>query len=100
MLVGNRTIIHEFLETHMGTIFCNGHQAFLHWFIGEEMDGMEFTKVQSDRMIWCWNTIRVKMVQLMTEKKVLKMARKRPVNRGASLTQILKTHGISFILYN
>lgn len=84
----------------MGTVFCNGHQAFLHWFIGEEMDGVGFTKVESDRLIWYWNTSRVKKLQLMTEKKLLKMARKRSVNKGASLTQILKTHGISLILYN
>lgn len=99
-LMGNSTIIHEFLKTHMGTVFCNGHQAFLHWFIGEEMDGVEFTKVESGRTVWCWNTSRAKKLQLTTDKRLLKMARKRSMNKGVPLTQILKTHGISLILYN
>lgn len=94
--MGNSTIIHEFLKTHMATVFCNGHQAFLHWFIGEEMDGVEFTKVESGRTVWCWNTGRVTKLQLMTGQRLLKMARKRSVSKGAPLTQILKTHGISF----
>lgn len=84
----------------MGAVSCDGHQGFLHWFIGEEMGGVEFTKVESDRMIWCWNTSRLKKLPLMTKQRLLKMARKRSVNKGGSLTQILKTHGISLILYN
>lgn len=87
-------------KTHMGAVSCDGHQGFLHWFIGEEMGGVEFTKVESDRMIWCWNTSRLKKLPLMTKQRLLKMARKRSVNKGGSLTQILKTHGISLILYN
>lgn len=58
------------------------------------MDGVEFTKVETDMMIWYWNTSNVRCLQLMIEKKLLKMVRKRSVNKGASLTQILRTHGI------
>lgn len=83
----------------MGAFFHNGHQTFPHWYI-EEMDGVEFTEVESDGTVWCWNASRGKKHQLMMEKKFLKMVRKRSVNKGGSLTQLLKTHGIPFILYN
>lgn len=73
----------------MGAVFHNGQQAFLHWCIGEEMDGVDFTKVESDRMVWSWNASRGKKPQLMREEKFLKIVRKRSVKKGGSSTQIL-----------
>lgn len=53
MLMSNSTTIHEFFLAHLGTVFSNGGQAFLHWFIGEGMDGVRFPEVENDLMIWC-----------------------------------------------
>lgn len=53
MFIGKSTTLHELLLVHLGTIFWNGCQAFLHWFIGEGLDQVEFKKVENDMMILC-----------------------------------------------